>query len=61
MSVEEAIAEFSTIVYEVYAKDLEPLDRTTRLKKCVESILVRRGLPLDLRMEGETQDGTCIA
>lgn len=60
MSVEEVLTEFATIVEEVYAKGLEPTERTSRLKKCTESILIRRGLEPDAKLEATKQDGSCV-
>lgn len=60
MSAEEALAAFETIAAEVYAKGLEPTERTARLRKCVESLLNKRGLSLDAKLEGTRQEGGCL-
>ncbi|KIM31130.1 hypothetical protein M408DRAFT_327421 [Serendipita vermifera MAFF 305830] len=60
MSVEEVIAEFSVIVDQVYVKDLEPIDRTTRLKSCIEQLLIKRGLTIDARLESDIHPEGCM-
>jgi hypothetical protein len=59
MSVEEVIAEFGTIVEEAYANDLEPTERTEKLKKSLEALLARRSLPIDAKLRNDSQDGQC--
>jgi hypothetical protein len=60
MSVEEASVEFCTIMEQVYDPDgLVPLERTGRLKKCMEDIMERKGLRLDLPLIQKIQPGVC--
>jgi hypothetical protein len=60
MSVDEASEEFFTIVQEVYApKNLEPAERTQKLRECMEGLLTKKGLPIDLKLRGETPAGQC--
>jgi hypothetical protein len=58
MSVEEASDEFFTIVEEVYKPDdLSPSARTQKLRECMEAVMARRGLPIDLKlMKGHETD-----
>lgn len=60
MSVEEATDEFATIVEAVYANKLSPAEKTEKLRKCVETLLNKKGLPADLKLEDEKQDGRCV-
>lgn len=50
MSVKEVLREFHKIGSEVYTGDLAPEIRTERLKGCIEDLLRRRGLPIDLKL-----------
>jgi hypothetical protein len=60
MSVEEATQEFCTIVEQVYNPDgLAPSERTGRLRKCIEDIMERKGLALDLPLTQKTSSETC--
>jgi hypothetical protein len=60
MSVDEASEEFFTIVQEVYTpKNLAPAERTQKLKECMEGLLKKKGLPIDLKLRGETPAGQC--
>jgi hypothetical protein len=60
MSVEEVSEEFCTIVEQVYnPEDLAPSERTRRLKKCMEDIMERKGLPLDLPLTQKARSGAC--
>jgi hypothetical protein len=60
MSVDEASEEFFTIVQEVYTpKNLAPAERTQKLKECMEGLLKKKGLPVDLKLRGETPVGQC--
>ena len=59
MSVEEASEEFNTIVEEVYKDDLTPLERTNRLCRCMEDVLKRRGLPLDMKLLDDAWEESC--
>ena len=54
MSVEVASDEFFTIVEEVYKPDhLTPSERTQKLRECMEAVMTRKELPIDLKlMEG---------
>jgi len=60
MSVDEASEEFFTIVQEVYTpKNLAPAERTQKLRKCMEGLLKKKGLPVDLKLRGEPPAGRC--
>jgi len=60
MSVEEASEEFSTIMEQVYnPEDLAPSERTGRLRKCMEDVMERKGLPLDLPLIQKTRPEAC--
>jgi hypothetical protein len=60
MSVEEASEEFCTIMEQVYNPDgLAPSERTKRLRGCMEDIMERKGLPLDLPLTQKTRPGAC--
>jgi hypothetical protein len=60
MSVDEASEEFFTIVQEVYTpENLAPAERTQKLKGCMEGLLTKKGLPIDLKLRGETSAGQC--
>jgi hypothetical protein len=62
MSVEEASNEFFTIFEEVYREDnLVPSERTKRLRRCVEDILLRRDLPVNLKLVEAPQEGHSCA
>jgi hypothetical protein len=62
MSVDEASEEFFTIVQEVYTpKNLEPAERTQKLRVCLEGLLKRKGLPVELKLRGESPPGQCSA
>jgi hypothetical protein len=50
MSVEEAITELGMIVEEVYTKKLEPADKTKKLRDCIERLLTKRNLPINLKI-----------
>jgi hypothetical protein len=50
MTVKDALDEFNKICSEVYAVELEPEDRTVALRNCIEDLLKKRGLPVDLKM-----------
>jgi hypothetical protein len=57
MSVDEASEEFFTLVQEVYApKNLTPAERTQKLRECMEGLLKKKGLPIDLKLK-ETLPG----
>jgi hypothetical protein len=60
MSVEEATDEFGAIVEAVYANKLNPTEKTEKLRKCMEALLTKRKLPVDLMLEDEKQDGRCV-
>ncbi|KIM20375.1 hypothetical protein M408DRAFT_138671 [Serendipita vermifera MAFF 305830] len=60
MSVEEVCDEFYTITEQVYEPDgLIPSERTSRLRRCMEGILTRRGIPTDLSLLDETPSEGC--
>jgi hypothetical protein len=60
MSVDEASEEFFTIIQEVYTpKNLAPAERTQKLRECMERLLKKKELPLDLKLRGETPAGQC--
>jgi hypothetical protein len=50
MSVEEAAGEFYKICNEVYVNGLSATERTGRLRKAIEDLLKKRGLPVDLKL-----------
>ena len=50
MSVEDATEEFHGICNEVYVDGLSATERTGRLRKAIEGLLTRRGLPVDLKL-----------
>jgi hypothetical protein len=50
MSVAEAITELRIIIDEVYANKLEPADKTKKLRDCIEGLLTRRNLPINVRL-----------
>jgi hypothetical protein len=61
MSVEEASEEFSTIVEEVYMpQDLSPSERIQKLRGCMEDIMERKGLPIDMKFLEKTEPGHCV-
>ena len=60
MSVEEASEEFCTITEQVYTPEgLSPSERTKRLRKCMEDIMEKKGLPLDLPLTQKTRPEAC--
>ena len=60
MSVEEVSDEFFTIVEEVYKPDhLTPSERTQKLRECMEGVLARKGLPVDLKLVEGNQTERC--
>ena len=60
MTVEEASEEFCTIIQEVYQQDdIMPKERTQRLKQCMEDIMKRKGLPMDMKLLDETRSEDC--
>jgi hypothetical protein len=60
MSVEETTQEFCTIVEQVYNPDgLAPSERAGRLRKCMEDIMKRKGLALDLPLTQKTRSEGC--
>jgi hypothetical protein len=60
MSVQEISDEFSTIVEEVYQpKDLSPAERTQKLRECMEDVMERKGLPLNMKLMEKAQPGYC--
>jgi hypothetical protein len=62
MSIDEASEEFCALVEEAYApRDLVPVERTQKLRECIERLLKKKGLPVDLKLRGETPAGQCAA
>jgi hypothetical protein len=62
MSVEEASAEFYTIVEQVYnPHGLSPSERTGALRKCMEDMMKRKEFPLDLRLTEKIRPGASSA
>jgi hypothetical protein len=60
MSVDEASEEFFTVIQEVYTpENLAPAERIQKLKECMERLLKKKGLPVDLKLRGETPAGQC--
>jgi hypothetical protein len=60
MSVDEASEGFFTIIQEVYTpKNLEPAERTQKLRECMEGLLKKKGHPVGLKLRGETLAGQC--
>ena len=60
MSVEEASQEFYTIIEEVYKQDvLAPLERTNRLRRCMEDLLTRKGHPVDMKLMDDAWENNC--
>jgi hypothetical protein len=55
MSVEDATEEFHRICNEVYVDRLSATERTGRLRKAIEELLKRRGLPVDLKLGRDTR------
>jgi hypothetical protein len=60
MSVEEVMEEFVVIVEKVYKDNLTPTERTSTLRRCMQSLLERRKLPLDLKLEEQGPSGSCV-
>jgi hypothetical protein len=58
MSVDEAMAEFAEISKNVYEiESMNPDIRSQRLRKCLEDLLERKGMPLDaLLVDGNEQN-----
>jgi len=50
MSVADAIEEFRKICTIVYVDGLSQMERTKKLKGCIKDLLVRKGLPADLKL-----------
>lgn len=50
MSAREALEAFHKICEEVYVHNLTPAKRSQKLRKCLEDLLIGRGLPIDLKM-----------
>jgi hypothetical protein len=60
MSVEELSDEFFTIVKEVYKpQHLSPSKRTGKLRKCMEDVMVRKGLPIDMKFTENAKPDHC--
>ena len=56
--MEEASDEFFTIVEQVYKPDhLTPSERTQKLRGCMEAVMAKKGLSVDLKLtEGYEAD-----
>jgi hypothetical protein len=50
MSVEDVMDECHRICSKVYVDDISPEERSLRLRQCIEGLLERRELPLDLKL-----------
>jgi hypothetical protein len=60
MSVQEISDEFFAIVNEVYQpQDLSPSKRTQKLRKCMEDVMERKGLPIDMKFAEKPKPGDC--
>jgi hypothetical protein len=60
MSIDEASEEFFKLVEEVYTpNELAPAERTQKLREHMEDLLKKKGLPVDLKLAGETPAGQC--
>lgn len=55
MSVKDVLKEFRKICCEVYMGDFLPEMRTQKLKDCIEDLLRRRGLPIDIKLGKDTR------
>lgn len=55
MSAIEAHRELRIICSRVYLEVLSPEERSDRLKKCLEKLLVKKGLPKDLKFEQDAR------
>jgi len=60
MSVEELSDEFFTIVEEVYKPQrLSPSKRTQKLRKCMEDVMEKKGLPINMKFTENAKSGHC--
>jgi len=60
MSVEEVSNDFATIIEEVYTPDnLAPTERSQLLRRCMENIMERKGIPINTRLMEDAQIGQC--
>jgi hypothetical protein len=60
MSVDEASDEFFMIAEQVYKPDhLSPSERTQKLRECMEAVMARKGLPVDLKLMEGNQTERC--
>jgi hypothetical protein len=60
MSVEEVSDEFFTIVEEVYKPHhFSASERTQKLKECMENLMERKGLPINLKLMETSNPGHC--
>ena len=60
MSVEEASEEFCTIIEKVYKRDdISPSERTNELRRCMEDVMRKKGLPLDMKLMDKTRESGC--
>lgn len=59
MSIDEATEEFYTISERVYNDAaITPAERSARLRACMEGLMKRKGLPIDLKLTDATE-GIC--
>jgi hypothetical protein len=60
MSVQEISDEFLTIVEEVYQpQHLSPSERTQKLRECMEDVMERKGLPINMKLMEKAKPGNC--
>jgi hypothetical protein len=60
MSVQEISDEFFTIVEEVYQpQNLSPSERTQKLRECMEDLMKRKGLPINMKFAEKPNPGDC--
>jgi hypothetical protein len=60
MSVEETSKEFFTILEDVYQpQDLSPSERTHKLRGCMEDVMERKGLPINMKLMEKAKPGDC--
>lgn len=60
MSADEASEEFEIIREAVYTnQEYSAEERTTKLKCCIEALLMRRNMPLDSKMLDSDNNNSC--
>jgi hypothetical protein len=59
MSVDDVIAEFPTIVDQVYKPQCTPSKRTQNLRACIEDMFIRKGWRHESQLEEAWQDNHC--